>query len=76
MSIYGIAYQKLCLTSYPLPFIKMQHKMYYKHIDHIKAYREIKITCECGGKYTGGCHKSRHIATAKHQQYILSQPIV
>ena len=55
---------------------QMQHKMYYKHIDHIKAYREIKVTCECGGKYTGGNHKSRHIATAKHQQYILSQPIV
>lgn len=55
---------------------QMQHKMYYKHIDKIKARREIRFTCECGGKYSGICHKLRHIATNKHQQYILSHSIL
>ena len=50
--------------------------VYYEtHIDHIKAYRHTKFTCECGSIVCQN-YKSKHIATLKHQQYILSQPIV
>ena len=36
--------------------------------DKIKAEAQIKILCECGGKYNGK-HKARHFRTTKHVSY-------
>ena len=41
--------------------------------DKIKEQKEkwnIKIECECGGKYTKS-HKARHLKSKKHQNYII-----
>ena len=37
--------------------------------DKINEKKKEKFTCECGSKYTK-CHKSRHLKTKKHLQYI------
>ena len=37
--------------------------------DKIKARKEQTFTCECGSNYTYG-HKTRHLKSNKHQQYL------
>jgi hypothetical protein len=37
--------------------------------DKLSAWSKIKITCECGSHYTQH-HKSRHIASLKHQSFL------
>jgi len=70
--------------------LKEKQKIYYQeNIDHIKEqkkkYREEnreqinakqreKIDCQCGGKYTHN-HKTQHLKTKKHQNYLLIKTI-
>ena len=44
-----------------------QHRINNK--EKIKAYRETKNECACGGHYTTN-HKARHLDTKLHQEYI------
>ena len=46
--------------------ICLQQQEYY---EKNKEYKSKKFVCECGGKYTQ-CHKSRHLKTKKHQNYL------
>lgn len=42
--------------------------------EKIKEKKQEKFTCECGGCYTNQ-HKSRHLKTQKHQNYLSTQTI-
>jgi predicted GIY-YIG superfamily endonuclease len=57
-----------------------KEKINEKHKDYFKEYKKKwkednkeklnqKFDCECGGKYTN-CHKSRHLKSKKHQNFI------
>ena len=48
-----------------------QKAWYIHNKDRIQKHRAIKTECECGGSYTTG-HKSEHLKTRKHQQYLKS----
>ena len=49
---------------------KEYKKEYYlNHKDKICAYKNEKNNCQCGGFYTNS-HKSHHLKTIKHQNYI------
>ena len=49
---------------------KEYEKEYYdQNIDKIRAYRNEKHQCECGGFYTTN-NKARHIKSQKHQKYM------
>jgi hypothetical protein len=51
---------------------KEVHKLYYiTNKSTILDKLNKKCQCECGGKYTH-CHKTRHIQSNKHKQYIES----
>lgn len=54
---------------------QQQHDWYLKKRDEILAKHKVRYECICGSSI---CETTlpRHIATLKHQQYILSQPIV
>ena len=46
------------------------HKQYrQENKEQIAEYSNKKYECECGGKYTHA-HKSRHLKSKKHQDYI------
>jgi len=40
-----------------------------KEAEKIKAHKNAKTLCECGSTYTNG-HKTRHLRTDKHQEFI------
>jgi len=42
---------------------------YHNNKEAIDQYQKQKHECECGSKYTHG-HKSRHLKTKKHQNYL------
>ena len=53
--------------------ISLYHKHYRKeNIEKITEHRKQKYNCECGGKYTH-VHKTRHLSSIKHCQFIESQ---
>ena len=65
-------------------FIPDRTKKEYRNVnaDKIKKYREDnsdkrkqKINCECGGKFTHQ-HKSDHLKTKKHQQFLNNQIVL
>ena len=43
-----------------------------KHKEKWDAYNKIKFDCVCGGKYTK-CHKSRHLKSEKHLEYLIKK---
>ena len=50
--------------------IKISNKTYREANDaKIKAFKNVKYNCECGGRYTH-CHKALHLRSLKHQNYI------
>ena len=50
--------------------IKIRNKNYREENDaRIKAFKNVKHNCECGGKYTH-CHKALHLRSIRHQKYI------
>ena len=50
--------------------IKISNKNYREANDaRIKAFKNVKHNCECGGKYTH-CHKALHLRSIRHQKYI------
>ena len=52
---------------------KEQDRIYREeHAEEIKARKNQKFTCECGGKYTNS-HKQSHLKTTKHKEWELSQ---
>lgn len=52
---------------------KEQDRIYReKNAEEIKAKKNQKFTCECGGKYTNS-HKQEHLKTTKHKEWELSQ---
>ena len=52
---------------------KENDKIYREeHAEEIKAKKNEKFTCECGGKYTNS-HKQEHLKTTKHKDWELSQ---
>ena len=54
-------YEKYKDKSYNKPTEEQQNKR--------NKYGNIKQDCKCGGKYTN-CHKSRHLKSKKHQNFI------
>jgi len=48
---------------------KKKSEYYIKNLEHIKAKRGEKYTCECGSLLTL-CKKSRHEQTKKHLKYL------
>lgn len=46
-----------------------QKKYRGQHAEQIKARKSVQTNCDCGGSYTAG-HKSRHMTTVKHQQWM------
>lgn len=52
--------------------ISERHKRYrLENLDKIKANKSKKCICECGSEYIHN-HKSRHIRSNKHQEYLSS----
>jgi hypothetical protein len=49
--------------------LSYKKKHYYNNREKIIAYKNIKHTCECGGKYTNS-GKATHTKTNKHQNYL------
>ena len=50
--------------------IKIRNKNYREENDaRIKAFKNVKHNCECGGKYTH-CHKALHLRSIRHQNYL------
>jgi hypothetical protein len=43
-----------------------------EHKAEIKEHKSKKCDCECGGKYTY-CHKSRHLKSNRHQEYLSNE---
>ena len=51
--------------------ITMRCKEYReKNKEKIRQHKNEQFVCECGGKYTQS-HKSRHLKTKKHQNYLI-----
>ena len=52
-----------------------EHKQEYQKSEKVKAWKNAKIECPCGGSYTN-CHKAEHFKCARHQRYeeSLQQP--
>ena len=49
--------------------LKYQQQYREQNREEIKEKKNQKINCECGGKYTN-CHKSRHMKSKKHTDYL------
>ena len=45
-----------------------EHKLEYQKCDKVKAWKNTKIVCACGGSYSN-CHKAEHFRCAKHKAY-------
>ena len=51
--------------------IKKYNKLYKElHREKIRIYKNKKLNCLCGGKFTQ-CHMNEHLRTKKHQQYTM-----
>ena len=53
------------------------HKLEYQKSDKVKAWKNTKIECPCGGSYSN-CHKAEHFRCAKHKTYeeLIKQQII
>ena len=51
------------------------HKQEYQKSEKVKAWKNAKIDCPCGGSYTN-CHKAEHFKCARHKKFeeSLKQP--
>ena len=52
-------------TEYDASHREDKHKYYIKHIDAITEYKQTKVACTCGGRYTLS-NKSKHDKTEIH----------
>jgi hypothetical protein len=66
---------KICDKQYRLKNISKlkQYSKQYRidNADNIKLIKNMKYDCICGGKYTN-CHKSEHLRSKRHIQYLES----
>ena len=44
------------------------HKQEYQKSDKVKAWKNAKVECPCGGSYTN-CHKAAHLRCARHKNF-------
>ena len=45
-----------------------EHKLEYQKLEKVKAWKNTKVECLCGGSYTN-CHKAEHFKCARHKKY-------
>jgi hypothetical protein len=45
-----------------------EHKQEYQKSDKVKAWKNAKVECPCGGSYTN-CHKAEHFKCTRHKKY-------
>jgi hypothetical protein len=62
---YGVIYRKNNLEHIK----EFQKKYRIVNAEKIKAHKNAKTLCECGSTYTNA-HKTRHLRTNKHQEFI------
>lgn len=64
--------KKRSITPTPERRCEIEKKSRDKYRDIINEKANVKINCECGGKYTH-CNKKRHMSSPKHLNHLRSQ---
>ena len=54
--------------------VEYKKQYYVEHQEQIRRYKNTKCDCVCGGMYTLA-HKSHHLKTSKHIEYVKSETI-
>lgn len=62
-------YKAKCYAEHSEQIKERNAKWRAEHSEQIKEKNSEKFNCDCGGKFTHK-HKSQHIKTKKHQEYI------